>query len=80
MDVTQSSQPIMVHVVEQPVKTTTVGDVLIGSMGLTGVLILVALSLGLALGGLLIGWKLLRARYGRAKSGDSDTIHISPYA
>ena len=57
------SQPVMVRVIEQPVDSTSVADVLIGAIGLTGVLVLVAVLLGAALGGLLIGVKKLRARY-----------------
>ncbi len=74
----QTSSPVIVHVVDQPVHSTTVGDVIIGAIGLTGLLILVALLLGLAFGGVLIGVKLLRARR-RATDPDSDPIHISPY-
>lgn len=70
----QSPQPIIVHVVQQPVDPTTVGDVLIGAFGLTGVLVLVAVVLGVALGGVLIGVKILRARY--RVGPDSDAIHI----
>lgn len=70
----QSPQPIIVHVVQQPVDPTTVGDVLIGAFGLTGALVLVAVVLGVALGGILIGLKILRARY--RVGPDSDAIHI----
>lgn len=70
----QTPQPIIVHVVQQPVDATTVADVLIGAFGLTGAMVLVAVVLGLALGGILIGVKILRARYGAGP--DSDAIHI----
>ena len=59
----QSAQPIIVRVVEEPLRTTNVADVLIGALGLAGVMTLSALLLGLTLGGLLIAWKRLRARY-----------------
>jgi hypothetical protein len=76
-------QPIMVTVADAPVDETTVADVLLGAMGLTGVLILAALVMGLVLGGLIIAYKRYRER-GRTdgpKAGaDSDAIHISPYA
>jgi hypothetical protein len=68
----------MVYVVEQPVKATTVQDVILGAVGLTGVLVMLALLLGAILGGVLIGYKRLRAR--RGTDPDSDAIHISPYA
>lgn len=75
----QNPSPIIVNVIEQPAKSTTVGDVLIGSFGLVGVLVIVAVLLGLVFGGVLIGLKLLRAR-SRDTDPDSDPIHISPYS
>ena len=77
------TQPIMISVVEQPVAETTVADVLLGALGLTGVLILTALVLGLLLGGLIVGYKRYRERGrtdGPRAGADSDAIHISPYA
>jgi hypothetical protein len=68
--------PIIVKVVQHPVESTTVADVLIGAIGLTGVLVLFALLLGGALGGILIGVKLLRARLYPETASDSDAIHI----
>lgn len=68
--------PIIVHVVQQPVDSTTLGDVLVGAIGLTGVLVLVAILLGGAFGGLLIGIKLLRRRLNVEPASDSDIIHI----
>jgi hypothetical protein len=69
----QQPTPIMVHVAQQPVESTTVADVLIGSIGLTGVLVLIAVLLGGLLGGILIKVKQVRARQSGA---DSDIIHI----
>ena len=68
--------PIIVHVVQQPVESTTIGDVLVGAIGLTGVLVLVAIVLGAAFGGVLIGMKLLRRRLNVEPASDSDIIHI----
>lgn len=68
--------PLIVHVVQQPVESTTIGDVLIGAIGLTGVLVLVAILLGGAFGGVLIGIKLLRRRLDIEPASDSDIIHI----
>ncbi len=68
--------PVIVHVVQQPVESTTLGDVLIGAIGLTGVLVLVAILLGGAFGGVLIGIKLLRRRLDVEPASDSDIIHI----
>jgi hypothetical protein len=67
--------PIVVHVVQQPVKSTTVADVLVGAIGLTGLLILLAALLGGLFGALLIGLKLLRRRL-NLESPDSDVIRL----
>lgn len=72
----QQPGPIIVHVVQQPVESTTVADVLIGAIGLTGVLVIAAVLLGSLLGGALIGVKLLRARMNIEGTTESDTIHI----
>ena len=71
------SQPVMVRVVQTPVDSTSVADVLIGAIGLTGVLILVAVLLGAVLGGLLIGVKMLRARYNLEPIPDSEAFKIT---
>ena len=71
------SQPVMVRVVEQPVESTGVADVLIGAFGLTGVLILVAVVLGGLFGALLIGVKKVRARYGLEPVPDSEAFKIT---
>ena len=71
------SQPVMVRVVQQPVESTSVADVLIGAIGLTGVLILVTVVLGGVLGGLLIGVKKLRARYNLEPIPDSEAFKIT---
>jgi hypothetical protein len=68
--------PIIVQVVQQPVESTSLADVLIGAIGLTGALVLLALLLGGIFGGLLIGVKLLRRRTNLDAASDSDIIHI----
>jgi hypothetical protein len=76
MEMTQQREAIIVQVSQQqPVESTTVADVLIGAIGLTGMLVVIAVLLGGVLGGILIKLKHLRAR--RAPDGvDSDIIHI----
>jgi hypothetical protein len=76
MEMNIQQNPIIVHVIQQPVESTTIGDVLVGAIGLTGVLVLVAVLLGGAFGGVLIGIKLLRRRLNVEPASDSDIIHI----
>lgn len=74
----QPSSPILVKVIEQPAESTTVGDILIGSLGLTGVLLLTAVVLGAILGGVLIGIKLLRARFNLEPVPDAEALRVTP--
>jgi len=71
------SQPVMVRVLQPTVEETSVADVLIGSIGLTGVLVLVAVLLGALLGGALIGIKKLRSRYNLEPVPDSEAFKIT---
>jgi hypothetical protein len=71
------SEPVMVRVIQPAVEETSVADVLIGSIGLTGVLILVAVLLGALLGGVLIGIKKLRSRYNLEPIPDSEAFKIT---
>ncbi|MGH9372242.1 MAG: hypothetical protein ACRD15_11985 [Vicinamibacterales bacterium] len=73
-----ASQPIVVRVLEEPVETTGVADILVGALGLTGVMLLAALLLGAVLGGILIGVKRLRAKYGLEPVPDSEAMRVTP--
>lgn len=74
----QTAQPIVVRVMEEPVKSTGIADILIGALGLTGVMLLAALLLGALLGGILIGIKRLRARYNLEPVPDSEALRVTP--
>ena len=59
---TQQEQPppsIVVTVVQEPVRQQTVADVVVGSLGVAGVLVLVALVLGAVVALVLVGWNRL---------------------
>jgi hypothetical protein len=77
--VLQPPNPIIVQVVQEPVKETTVVDVLIGSLGLTTALLLAAVLLGALLGGVLIAIKMLRARYNLEPVPDSESLRVTPH-
>jgi uncharacterized membrane-anchored protein len=76
----QASQPHIVTVVEQSVESTTVSDILVGALGLTGVMLLAAALLGALLGALLIGIKKFRARYNLEPVPDSESLRITPFS
>ena len=71
------ADPVMVRVIQPTVEATSVADVLVGSIGLTGVLVLVAVVLGALLGGALIGIKKLRTRYNLESIPDSEAFKIT---
>ena len=72
------SDPIIVRVVEEPVHETSISDVIIGSLGLVGVLLLCALVLGAVLGGGLVLYKRLRARDGLDPEDDAEKLRVTP--
>jgi hypothetical protein len=74
----QASEPILVRVIEEPVETTGVADILIGAFGLTGVMLATALLLGALLGGVLILIKRLRAKYDLEPVPDSEALRVTP--
>ena len=74
----QSAQPIVVRVLDEPVKSTGVGDIIVGALGLTGVMLLAALLLGALLGGLLIWIKKVRAKYNLEPVSDHDALRVTP--
>ena len=67
----------MVQVVEQPVEETTVADVLLGAIGLTGALVIGAVLLGALFGALLIGLKKTREKYNLEPVPDSEALKIT---
>jgi len=74
----QPTDPIIVRVVQEPAKSTTIVDVVVGALGLTGALLLAALLLGALLGGILIGVKLFRERYNLEPVPDSESMRVTP--
>ena len=74
----QAAQPVMVKVVEPAVESTTVADILIGALGLTGALLFAAILLGTLFGAVLIGIKKFRARYNLEPVPDSESLRVTP--
>jgi ABC-type phosphate transport system permease subunit len=52
----QNTPPVIVTLVEKPTPQTTFADVILGSLGLTGVLVLIAAVLGIAMAIWLVKW------------------------
>ena len=74
----QSANPIIVQVVEEPVRSTNIADVLLGSLGLAGAMTVTALVLGAILGGLLIAYKRYRAKYDLDPVPDTQARRVTP--
>ena len=72
------SQPVIVKVVEPAVESTSIADIIVGALGLTGAMLLAALVLGAALGGLMIAFKKLRARLNLEPIPDSEALRVTP--
>jgi hypothetical protein len=56
------AQPIIVRLADQPVRGFGLGDVLMGAVGVTGVMLLGAVMLGLVLAGAIVGYRKLKNR------------------
>jgi len=69
-------QPIIVRVVEEPVKETSLGDIIFGAIGLVGILLIAAALLGLLLGGALILLKRRRER--STAASDAEALRVTP--
>ena len=74
----QQQDPIIVRVIEEPVDETTISDVLLGSLGLVGVLLVSALLMGLLLGAAMVLYKRLRAKDGLDSERDAETLRVTP--
>ena len=74
----QAPEPIIVRVVDQPVRETSISDVILGSLGLVGVMLVAALLLGLLLGGGLVLYKRLTAQDALDAAGDAEGLRVTP--
>jgi hypothetical protein len=72
----QPFTPLIVKVIEQPAKEISVADILMGSVGITGLFLLGAAVLGFLLGGLFIQFRRWQAS--RDVDGAVDeTFHLT---
>jgi hypothetical protein len=80
-DVIQQAQPItpvIVQVVEAPTRETGVVEVLMGAIGLTGVLLLTALVLGLVCGAVFVALRKIQERRGRVHDDRFARLNLGP--
>jgi hypothetical protein len=76
----QQQGPIIVKVVEQPVRETSIVDVIVGAVGVIGVGLMCAALLGAVLGGVLILLKRWRVQHGYERDPVADNPYrISPF-
>ena len=74
----ERNDAIIVRVVEQPVRETTIADVIVGSLGIVGVLLACALVLGCLLGAGMVAFKKLTARDGIDPHDDATSLRVTP--
>jgi hypothetical protein len=75
----QPSAPIIVRVVEEPLRGFGLGDVMIRAVGLTGALAIGALALGLAMALLLISYRKLKVRWWPPRDTEAtQTLGLTP--
>jgi hypothetical protein len=73
----QPAPPVIVRIIGPPTDAVSLGDVILQAMGLTGVITLVAVLLGLLLGGLFIFIRVRRP--GNAFNGETSgelSLHL----
>jgi hypothetical protein len=72
------ASPIIVRVVGPPTDAVSLSDVLLQAIGLTGALTVVALVMGLVLGGLFILFRIRRpANAFNGETSDEMSLHLS---
>lgn len=71
----QPVTPVIVKVVPAPTPEVGVVDILVGSLGLTGLIVIASLLVGLVAGGVLIAWSRWRINR-RAGNDDSDATTL----
>lgn len=74
----QAPPSIIVRVVEQPVHETTLSDVILGSLGVVGVLLVCAVVLGLVLGAAMILVQRIRRRDKLDPRDDAEHFRVTP--
>ncbi len=75
----QPLTPIIVKVIDKPAKEISVADVLVGSVGITGIFLIGAALLGLALGGMFILFRRWQAsRDVDSQAGDAFQLTHPP--
>jgi hypothetical protein len=72
----QPITPVIVKVMEAPTKEISVADILMGSVGITGLFLLGAVVLGALLGAAFIAFRRWQDRHGRGEPG-GDAFHLT---
>jgi hypothetical protein len=78
-DFVQPVQPVIVRVVGQPAPELGLGHIIAQALGLTGIILIASLLLGVAVGGVFI-WVRLRAARARqdGEAGDQIRLRLEP--
>jgi hypothetical protein len=72
----QPMTPVIVKVMEAPTKEISVADILMGSVGITGLFLLGAVVFGSLLGGAFIAFRRWQDRHDRRQPGE-EAFHLT---
>jgi hypothetical protein len=76
-----ASPPIIVRVIEAPVRGLGLGDVILNAVGLTGALALGAVALGLILAGIVITYRRAKSRrITQEQASQTQSLGLTPPA
>jgi hypothetical protein len=77
--VVQPVQPIIIRVVGEPAQELGLGQIIAQALGLTGIIMILSLLLGLAVAGAIIWFRLRSARARRdGEAGDQIRLRLEP--
>jgi hypothetical protein len=75
----QPVQPIIIRVVDQPAQELGLGQIIAQALGLTGIIMILSLLMGLAAAGVIIWLRLRSARARRdGEAGDQIRLRLEP--
>lgn len=74
----QKPDAVIVTIVSEPAEEESVADIIIGSLGLAGALLILALLLGILAGGAMVTWRKLRPSPWRPMPPVSPSITDEP--
>ena len=77
--IVQPVQPVIVRVIDPPTQELGIGQIILQALGLTGIILVASLLLGIAAGALIIWLRVRQARTRLAgEAGDQIRLRLEP--